>query len=189
MRKRRTKTNSTRSESDFSKSASGIRSSGTFIQLQMSDTGLSIPQSREIDQSGRDLHLSNPSFPFGRAILCLAFLLVPLVLLNPHSTKARAGFSDDQKDAELRTIHGIVIDKNENGVPSSIVYLENMKTQSVRTYIVDDSGNYRFSGLDPNEDYEIHAEKGGLISSTRTISSFDSRRDIEVVLKLIHKKK
>jgi hypothetical protein len=34
----------------------------------------------------------------------------------------------------------------------------------------------------------VHAEHGDLASSTRTVSSFDSRRDIEVVLKLSHTK-
>ncbi|MFZ3218231.1 MAG: hypothetical protein WA192_19445, partial [Candidatus Acidiferrales bacterium] len=68
------------------------------------------------------------------------------------------------------------------------VYLKNVKSQAVKTYIADDTGNYRFSGLDPNVDYEIHAEHDGLTSSTRTISSFDSRRDIEVDLKLSKKK-
>ena len=63
-----------------------------------------------------------------------------------------------------------------------------MKSQAVKTYIADEAGNYRFSGLDPNVDYELHAEHDGLTSSTRTISSFDSRRDIEVVLKLSKKK-
>ena len=58
----------------------------------------------------------------------------------------------------------------------------------MKTYIADEAGNYRFSGLDPNVDYEIHAERDGLTSSTRTVSSFDSRRDIEVVLKLSKKK-
>ena len=123
-----------------------------------------------------------------RLALRSALLVCLLLALNPSAARAR-GYGDDNKNVELRTVHGIVIDKNENGVSSSIVYLENMKTQGVRTYIADDAGNYRFSGLDPNEDYEIHAEKGELTSSTRTISSFDSRRDIEVVLRLIHKKK
>jgi hypothetical protein len=91
-------------------------------------------------------------------------------------------------EAQLKTLHGSVIDKDENPVPSSVVYLKNVKSQSVKTYIADESGNYRFSGLDPNVDYEIHAEHDGLTSSTRTVSSFDSRRDIEVVLKLNKKK-
>jgi protocatechuate 3,4-dioxygenase beta subunit len=94
----------------------------------------------------------------------------------------------DQKEPELRTVHGMVVDKDENPVPSSVVYLKNVKTQGVKTYIADDSGSYRFSGLDPNIDYEIHAEHNDLTSSLRTISSYDSRRDINLVLKLAHKK-
>lgn len=91
-------------------------------------------------------------------------------------------------EPELRTVHGSVIDKNENPVPTSVVYLLNVKTQAVKTYIADDAGSFRFSGLDPNVDYEVHAEHGDLISPTRTVSSFDSRRDIGVVLKLSHPK-
>jgi Carboxypeptidase regulatory-like domain len=89
---------------------------------------------------------------------------------------------------ELRTVHGVVVDKNENPVASSIVYLLNTKTQAVKTYIADSAGSYRFSGLGPNVDYEVHAEHGDLMSATRTVSSFDSRRDIEIVLKLTREK-
>ena len=81
-----------------------------------------------------------------------------------------------------------MIDRNENPVASSVVYLKNVKSQAVKTYIADDSGNYRFSGLDPNVDYEIHAEHDDLTSPCAPVSSFDSRRDIEVVLKLSKKK-
>jgi hypothetical protein len=97
--------------------------------------------------------------------------------------------SQDKKgEPELRTIHGSTVNKDDAPVPSSVVYLLNVKTQAIRTYIADEAGNYRFSGLDPNEDYEVHAEHGDLTSSTRTISSFDSRRDIEITLKLSRKK-
>ncbi len=58
----------------------------------------------------------------------------------------------------------------------------------MKTYIADESGNYRFSGLDPNVDYEVHAEHEDLTSATRTVSSFNSSRDIQVVLKVSHKK-
>jgi hypothetical protein len=92
-------------------------------------------------------------------------------------------------EAQLKTLHGSVIDKDENPVPSSVVYLKNVKSQAVKTYIADESGNYRFSGLDPNVDYELHAEHDDLTSPIRTVSSFDSRRDIEVTLKLSKKKK
>jgi protocatechuate 3,4-dioxygenase beta subunit len=99
-----------------------------------------------------------------------------------------AAAQDKKSDAELRTIRGTVLDKDETPVPSGVVYLLNVKTQAVKTYIADDAGNYRFSGLDPNVDYEVHAEHNDMTSATRTISSFDSRRDVEMVLKLSHKK-
>jgi carboxypeptidase family protein len=101
----------------------------------------------------------------------------------------RPAVAQDKKgDAELRTIRGSVLDKDDNPKPSGVVYLLNTKTQAVKTYIADDMGIYRFSGLDPNIDYEVHAESGDMSSATRTISSFDSRRDVELVLKLTHKK-
>jgi hypothetical protein len=95
---------------------------------------------------------------------------------------------DNKGEALLRTVHGTTVDKDDNPVSSSVVYLLNVKTQSIITRITDGSGAYRFSGLDPNVDYEVHAEHDDLTSSTRTISSFDSRRDIEVILKLSRKK-
>lgn len=102
---------------------------------------------------------------------------------------ARAQSKEDRKaEAQLRTVHGSILDKDENPVASSVVYLKNMKTEAVKTYIADDSGHYRFSGLDPNVDYEIHAEHKERMSPTRTVSSFDSRRDIEITLKLSRKK-
>ena len=99
-----------------------------------------------------------------------------------------AAAQDKKSDAQLRTIRGTVLDKDETPRPSGVVYLLNVKTQAVKTYIADDAGNYRFSGLDPNVDYEVHAEHKDMTSATRTVSSFDSRRDVEIVLKLSHKK-
>ncbi len=91
-------------------------------------------------------------------------------------------------NSQLRTVHGTVVDKNDNPAPTSIVFLLNSKTQAVRSYFADEKGEYHFAGLDPNVDYEIHAERGNMTSSTRTISSFDSRRDIDMTLKLAHQK-
>ena len=94
----------------------------------------------------------------------------------------------DKKESPLRTAHGIVTDKQETPMPASVVFLKNMRSQNVQSRITDEEGNYRFSGLDPNTDYEIHAEKDGAKSPTRTISSFDSRKDIVINLKIDRKK-
>ena len=95
---------------------------------------------------------------------------------------------DAKREAQLRTVHGIVEDKSENLVSESVVFLKNTRTNVVRSSYTDATGKYRFSGLDPNADYEVHAEKEGSKSSTRTVSSFDSRKDITLNLKIEKKK-
>ena len=122
-----------------------------------------------------------------RRILCsLPLLLLAFLVALP------AGAQDDKDkkkaEAQLRTVHGTVEDKDENPMGSCVVYLLNVKTQAVRTSFTDEKGLYRFSGLDPNVDYQIHAEHADMTSSTRSISSFDSRRDIEITMKLTKKK-
>jgi len=86
--------------------------------------------------------------------------------------------------AELRGVSGTVLDKDEHPVASAVVYLKNVRTLTVRTYISSDKGEYHFSGLDPNVDYEIHAEHGDLTSANHTVSSLDSRKELVVTLKI-----
>lgn len=109
-----------------------------------------------------------------------------LFLLSVFVTAAVA--QENKREAQLRTVRGVVTDKSDASIPSSVVFLKNTRTNAVRSYIADDAGNYRFSGLDPNADYEIHAEKDGAKSQTRTVSSFDSRKDIVINLKIDKKK-
>jgi hypothetical protein len=115
-----------------------------------------------------------------RRIFCL---LAALALFG-----AIAGAQDKKREAQLRTVRGVVLDKSENPISGSVVFLKNTRTNSVRSNYTDDTGKYRFSGLDPNTDYEVHAEKEGAKSSTRTISSFDGRKEIDLNLKIDRKK-
>lgn len=96
---------------------------------------------------------------------------------------------DKKHEPQLRTVRGVVTDKSDNPLSGSVVFLKNTRTNSVRSSYTDDSGSYRFSGLDPNADYELHAEKEGAKSVTRTVSSFDSRKDIVLNLKIEKNKK
>jgi protocatechuate 3,4-dioxygenase beta subunit len=113
-------------------------------------------------------------------------ILATVILSCTVASGARA--QDQGNGPELRTVHGTVVDKGENPVESAIVYLKNMKTQTVKTYITREDGLYRFSGLDPNVDYQIYAEHNNTVSSSRTVSSYDSRRDIDFQLRLSHEK-
>jgi predicted small secreted protein len=115
-----------------------------------------------------------------RRICCLAvgFLLFANIAMA----------QDKKREAQLRTVRGVVMDKSESPVSGSVVFLKNMRTNTVRSSYTDDTGGYRFSGLDPNADYELHAEKEGAKSPTRTVSSLDSRKDIVLNLKIDKKK-
>ena len=114
----------------------------------------------------------------------LVFALVLVCVLASVGAFAQ----DNKGQAQLRTVHGTVVDKNDSPAPTSTVYLLNSKTEAVKTTFADDKGAYRFSGLDPNVDYEIHAERQNMASPARKISSFDSRRDIDMTLKLSREK-
>jgi hypothetical protein len=115
-----------------------------------------------------------------KGLFCVAMVLV----LSALTTLAQ----DSKREAQLRTVHGIVDDKGENPVSESVVFLKNTRTNVVRSSYTDNTGSYRFSGLDPNADYEIHAEKDGAKSATHTITSYDNRKDITLTLKIDRKK-
>jgi hypothetical protein len=84
----------------------------------------------------------------------------------------------------LRSVSGTVVDKDEKPVGTAVVYLKNTRNLTIRTYISSDMGEYHFSGLDPNADYEIHAERGEFTSANHTISSLESRKELVVTLKM-----
>jgi hypothetical protein len=117
-----------------------------------------------------------------RAAVCLLLLLTVAIAAGAQDK------AQDKKNAQLKTVHGTVMDGKDNFQASAVVYLKNLKSQAIKTYIADEAGKYRFSGLDPNVDYEIHAEKGDMISGNRNISSFDSRKDLEMTLKVDKKR-
>ena len=92
------------------------------------------------------------------------------------------------KGSELRTVRGTVIDKEENPVETAVVYLKNTHTGDITTHLSASDGQFRFSGLDLNVDYEIHAEREGWSSALRSVSNFDTRKEFVLTLKLDHKK-
>jgi hypothetical protein len=92
------------------------------------------------------------------------------------------------KDSQLRTVRGTVVDDKEAPSDSAIVYLKNSRTQDISTHLSDTHGTFRFSGLDLNVDYEIHAEKEGWTSASKSISNFDTRKEFVLTLKLDRKK-
>ena len=74
-------------------------------------------------------------------------------------------------------------------MPGAIVLLKDTKTLQVRSYIAQQDGKYHFYGLSTDVNYQLRAEHNGTTSKIKTVSVFDSHRNVHLDLKLIKKMK
>jgi hypothetical protein len=110
----------------------------------------------------------------------VAGIVVAVILLGTLTV----GEPASRNEPQTRTLTGQVTDKADVPLPGAVVYLQDTRTQVVKTYITDDKGNYRFSSLSANVDYQVRAEYQGHKSNTKTLSSFDSRSNVVMHLKI-----
>jgi hypothetical protein len=89
-----------------------------------------------------------------------------------------------QRGPTQRIVQGKVVDKEDAAVNGAVVYLKDDHSLSVKSYITDDKGAYRFGQLSQNTDYELWAESNGKKSSVKNISSFDSKNQFYINLKI-----
>jgi archaellin len=87
-----------------------------------------------------------------------------------------------------RSVAGAVTAPDDSAVIGAVVQLKNTKTLQIRSFITKDNGTYSFHGLSPDVDYELKADYQGASSGSKTLSSFDSRKDATINLKLNSKK-
>jgi hypothetical protein len=90
----------------------------------------------------------------------------------------------DKNQEQGRSVTGQVFSKSDAPISEAVVYLKNTKTLTVKSFITEKDGGYRFHGLSSNIDYEIYADYQGQKSPTKTISSFDTRSNITLNLHL-----
>jgi hypothetical protein len=112
-----------------------------------------------------------------------AILLAAAALLAVPTAGATAIFQRGGQ-SEVRALVGRVVDDREQPLQKAIVYLKNTKSLAIKTYISEPDGTFRFSGLAPNIDYEVYAEHDGARSDSKTLSGFDSRRQVSMTLKI-----
>ena len=82
-----------------------------------------------------------------------------------------------------RTIEGKVYD-GDDPAGGATVFLKNLKTRSVKSFTSMPDGAFRFAQVGMVDDYEVWAEKSKRKSAVKSVSSFDSRKELEFDLKL-----
>ena len=113
--------------------------------------------------------------------------LPPIAIVLMLSTvSAFAGDRSDSKvgAATTRTIEGRVLNLQGATVPGAVVLLKDGKTLQVRSYIEQTNGTYHFFGLSTEVNYTLRAENQGMTSKQKTVSVFDSHRQVKLDLKL-----
>jgi len=113
-------------------------------------------------------------------IKATALLALFLVSLCASSTAL-----PDKKDKPVgRLLYGKVLDAGDNPLSDAVVYVTNTRTRAVKTYIVGKDGAYRFPALSAAVDYEVYAQFNNHKSDTKSVSQFDDRSQVYLVLKI-----
>lgn len=139
--------------------------------MNISLRGTHVDAARFVSKSGFRLALA-----LGLLAAATAFAPATQLFAEPMAGQARG--------TAQRVVHGKVEDKDGAGVKGAVVYLKDGRTNSVKSAIADEQGDFRFVQLSLNTDYDIWAQSDSRKSGTKSISSFDSKADITVTLKI-----
>lgn len=119
-----------------------------------------------------------------KSLWSLARLLAAVCALL-LALSAAAGATPDKKEKSTgRLLFGKVLDPQDNPLVNAVVYVTNTRTRAVKTYIVGQDGTYRFPALSTAVDYEVYAQLNGHKSDTKSVSQFDDRTQVYIVLKV-----
>ena len=103
-------------------------------------------------------------------------LAVALAIAFAFSAFAQEDRKSKKEAATLRTLQGTVYDKDDKPVVGAVVQLKDVRTLQMRSYISKENGEYHFSSLKIDDDYEVEAKNNSLTSGTKKISIFDNRK-------------
>ena len=115
------------------------------------------------------------------AVACGLLALGAIPSGSRSALSAPAAWSQNIGD---RTVSGTILSESTQPVVGATVFLKNEKTKAIRSYISTAGGHFRFSQVDMSVDFDLWAEKDGRKSATKTVSSWDDRKEFISDLKL-----
>ncbi len=110
--------------------------------------------------------------------------LVVAVMLMFAVGVSVAAHAADARGPVQRVVSGRVVGDGDRPVGSAVVYLKDTRTLAVKSYLAAADGTYRFGQLSGTTDYEVWAESAGKKSKVKSISSYDTKSEFHIDLKL-----
>jgi len=86
------------------------------------------------------------------------------------------------QNVKFKTLDGRVLGNGDAPLTSAIVYLQDSKSNNIRTFIATQDGSYRFGQISPDLDYTVWAKYKDAKSPSKTISAYDSRKQLTIDL-------
>jgi hypothetical protein len=103
--------------------------------------------------------------------------IAALVVIVACMLMAAAGIAQNA----MRSVEGKVYAQSAP-LRSAVVYLQDTKTNNIKSFISTQDGSYRFGQLSPDIDYQLWAEFKSKKSEKKTISSFNSKTQLVIDL-------
>jgi hypothetical protein len=111
--------------------------------------------------------------------LAVAAVLVSAGVFAQNKTK-----QERREEANSRSVMGIVVGADDQPANGAVVQLKDMRTLQVRSFITQTDGQYHFSGLRADIDYQLTVKSGDATAAPRTLSLFDNRKEAVMNFKL-----
>ena len=116
-------------------------------------------------------------------VVVLAVLAFGMLPISSHSGLIGPPLAHAQNFGD-RVVRGAVLNAESQPVIGAIVFLQNQKSKTIRSYTSDNEGHFNFAQVDMTQDFNLWAEKNGKKSATKVVSSWDARKDFVVDLKI-----
>jgi hypothetical protein len=105
-----------------------------------------------------------------------SFSALALTIALAVGASAQEDRKSRKEQETLRNLQGTVYDKEDKPVVGAVVQLKNVRTLQMRSYISKENGEYHFSSLKIDDDYEVEARNNSMTSGPKKISIFDNRK-------------
>ena len=116
--------------------------------------------------------------------LCAALVLGMVTLAPDTGLAGKSLVAYAQANFGQRVVNGVVLNADGGVLTSATVFLRNTKNKSIRSYTTAADGHFRFAQVNMADDFDLWAEKESRKSPSKTVSSWDSRKEVSVELRI-----